>query len=434
MNPSPEEIRIGLIGFGTVGQGVGKYLQERADALARAAGRRLVLGGVAVRDLSRRRAVDLPTELFTADPWKLVRDPDLPLLCELAGGTEEPRAWTAEALRLGKTVVTANKALLCDHGEELFALAGQHGGRILFEASVAGGIPVIEVLRDSLAANRVERILGILNGTSNYILTRMEHDGLSFGEVLESARANGFVEADESLDLDGWDAAHKTVLLAWLTQGRWVSTGAMAVEGIRRVSLDDLRHAREMGYRIKLIGAVERVGPAGRLALSVRPSLVPLATLLADVDGVFNAVRIDADLAGPIDLIGRGAGQDPTASAVLADLVTAARQWEQSTPLPLHLAPPDPPELAAPEEQEHAAYLRLTVADRMGVLAEVAGSLSRAGISIASVLQRDHSGDHRATLVLLTHRCTQAALDEAVRALAADEAVGDDFLVCPILD
>ena len=434
MNASPEEIRIGLIGFGTVGQGVGQYLQERADALTRAAGRRLVLGGVAVRDLSRRRTVDLPPGLLTADPWKLVRDPGLPLLCELAGGTEDPRAWTAEALRLGKTVVTANKALLCDHGEELFALADEHGGRILFEASVAGGIPVIEVLRDSLAANRVERILGILNGTSNYILTRMEQDGLSFGEVLESARANGFVEADESLDLDGWDAAHKTVLLAWLTQGRWVSTGSMTVEGIRRVRLDDLRYAREMGYRIKLIGAVERVGTAGRLALSVRPSLVPLDTLLADVDGVFNAVRIDADLAGPLDLIGRGAGQDPTASAVLADLVAAARRWESSTPLPVHLAPPDPPELAAPAEQEHAAYLRLTVVDRSGVLSEVAGSLSRAGISIASVLQREHGGHDRATLVLLTHRCTQAALDEAVRALAADESVGDDFLVCPILD
>ncbi len=435
MNEQQKKIRIGLLGLGTVGQGVWKHLQTRGEELAREAGAGFEIAGVVVRDRSRKRAVEVPAGLLAEGPTALLEDPTVSIICELAGGTDDALIWTQKALRAGKSVVTANKALLCDHGERLMEVAANHGGRIFFEASVAGGIPVIKSLREGLVVNRFDRIYGILNGTSNYILTRMERERSSFGPVLKAARELGYVEADESLDLDGGDAAHKTVILAWLAHRKWVKTGEMLIEGIRKVTLDDMDFAREMGYRIKLIASIQRVGEGARLALAVRPTLVPLDSLMADVSEAFNAVRLEGDIAGPTVLIGKGAGQDPTASAVIADLVDAGRAHLCGIhPRSRSARPGDARELAGLEEISQEYYIRLTVADRSGVLAEVAGAFSRCGISIATVIQRDREEDDTASLVLATHVCTEASLRAALDILGGEESVLGDFLVCPILD
>tara|TARA_R100000027_G_scaffold20938_1_gene15127 strand:+ start:2719 stop:4032 length:1314 start_codon:yes stop_codon:yes gene_type:complete len=435
MSEEQQKIRIGLIGFGTVGQGVWKNILRRREELTMETGAELEIAGIAVRDLNRQRDVDVPEGIITDDPQRILDDPTISIICELAGGTSAALEWSRKALEAGKTVVTANKALLCDHGEELLEAAEAHGGRLFFEASVAGGIPVIKSLREGLVANRFNRIYGILNGTSNYILTRMEREKLSFEPVLAAARELGYVEADESLDLDGWDAAHKTVILAWLAHRMWVPSSEMLVEGIRRVTLDDMNFAQELGYRIKLIASIQRLGEAGRLALAVRPTLVPLDSLMADVSEAFNAVRLEGDVAGPTVLIGKGAGQDPTSSAVIADLVDAGRAHLSGVhPRSRSARTGDATELAALEDICQEYYIRLTVADRSGVLAEVAGAFSQCGISIATVIQRDHDEDGTASLVLATHLCSEASLQNALAIISAGESVLGEYLVCPILD
>lgn len=435
MTAADQKVRVGLLGLGTVGQGVWKWIEVRGGELADEIGAPLQIAAIAVRDASRKREVEVPADILGEDPFAVVEDPSIPVICELAGGTDDALAWTRRALELGKTVVSANKALLCDHGGELIEAATAHNGRLFFEASVAGGIPVIKALREGLVVNRFDRIYGILNGTSNYILTRMEREGLGFEDVLGDARRLGYVEADESLDLDGWDAAHKTVVLSWLAHRLWVPTDRMIVEGIRNVSLDDMRFAAELGYRIKLIASIRRTAPSGALDLSVRPTLVPLDSLMADVSEAFNAVRLEGDVAGPTVLIGKGAGQDPTASAVISDLVDAARaQIAAIHPRSRERRPGDAETLATFGDIEHEYYIRLMVADRSGVLAEVAGAFSRRGISIATVIQRDHGDEKTASLVLLTHACTEEALRAALHLLCRDESVLGDPLVCPILD
>lgn len=435
MKEPVEQIRVGLIGFGTVGQGVWKHVEARGAQLADEVGCALKIVSVAVRDRSRPREVAVPAEILTEDPMEIVKDPSIPIVCELAGGTGAALEWTRDALSAGKTIVTANKALLCDHGEELMNLAAEKGGRLFFEASVAGGIPVIKAVREGLVVNRFGRIYGILNGTSNYILTRMEADGRGFEEVLSEARDLGYVEADESLDLDGWDAAHKAVILAWLADRIWVPTGKMIVEGIRKVTLDDMRFAGELGYRIKLIADISRRNAGGSLGLSVRPTLVPKDSLMADVNDAFNAVRLEGDVAGPTALIGRGAGQDPTASAVISDLVDAGRARLADThPRSRSRREGDAGELADFSSIQHEYYIRLKVADRSGVLAEVAGAFSRSGISIASVIQRDHEGQGSASLVLVTHVCSEEEVRRALGVIRAGDVILGDFLVCPILD
>ena len=435
MNGARKEIPVGLIGFGTVGQGVWKHLEARGSELAEDVGLPLRIAAVAVRDRSRKRETAIPSGLLTEDPMAVVGNPEIPVICELAGGTTEALDWTRAALAAGKTVVTANKALLCEHGEELMEAAAVGGARLFFEASVAGGIPVIKTLREGLVGNRFDRIFGILNGTSNFILTKMESDGAGFEQVLGEARRLGYVEADESLDLDGWDAAHKVVVLAWLAHRLWVPTGEMIVEGIRGVSLADMRFARELGHRIKLIGSIVHAGGEGRVSLSVRPTLVPLTSLMADVDDAYNAVRLEGDLTGPTVLIGRGAGQDPTASAVVSDLVDAGRALVAgSHPRSRSRRAGDAVGVAGLESVIQEYYIRLTVADRPGVLAEVAGAFSRRGISIATVIQRYHGEEGTASLVLVTHECSEKDLRAALDGVTGGESVLGNILVCPILD
>ena len=409
-------LKIGFAGLGTVGQGVWATLVDHADRMAAAAGRPLVPSAVAVRDRAKPRDVAIPETAWCADALSVATDPEVDVVCELMGGVEQALAVTLAALQAGKPVVTANKALLAEHGPELFATAQAHETRLAFEASVAGGIPVIKALAEGLAANRFPLIYGILNGTCNYILTRMAREQVDFGPVLDDARQLGYVEADEALDLDGLDAAHKAIILTWLAHGVWLPLAEMPVEGIRQITLEDIAAADALGYRVKLVGIIERDFEGGTVATAVQPMLLPAGTTLANVNDAFNGVSLSGDVVGESTLIGRGAGRFPTASAVLADLVDCARGRGFDGQVSF---PGTPPIQATPAQIQRAFYLRLHVADRPGVLAEVAALMAGHGISIATMTQRpvaDHPG--QAALVFTTHRTTEAAMASALEELA----------------
>lgn len=409
-------IRIGVAGLGTVGQGVWKHLRARKGELEARMGTTFTLKKAAVRDLSKKRAVRVPAKALTDDAMSLALDPEIDLLCELMGGTEEALEVTKAALSTGKTVVTANKALLCHHGEKLFSLAKEHDAHIYFEASVAGGIPIIKALREGLVVNQFPLVYGILNGTCNYILTRMEREGQTFEAILDDARRLGYVEADESLDLDGWDAAHKAVIIAYLAHGKWIPLKKMPVEGIRDITLEDIQWAQRLGFKIKLLGLVMRDFKKDHVYASVRPALVPKDMVLANVDGVFNAISVTGDIVGESVYIGRGAGQDATASAVISDIVDAG------TAIAHGIMPEEPLnrhdlKLAKPEDVYRSFYIRLSVKDRPGVLAEVASILAEQGVSIESVLQRPNGAKGSANLILTTHLCSEAAMAAANKRL-----------------
>ncbi|MEY3000683.1 MAG: hypothetical protein RL648_897 [Verrucomicrobiota bacterium] len=424
-----KKLRIAIAGFGTVGQGVWKHMRARRAELEARMACSFELVGAAARDLSKKRAVKIPAGRLTDDPMALACSPDVDLLCELMGGTREALRVTRAALERGKTVVTANKALLCHHGEELFALARSSGAHIYFEASVAGGIPIIKALREGLVVNRFPLIYGILNGTCNYILTRMEREMKSFGEIVGDARRLGYVEADERLDLDGLDAAHKAVILAYLAHGKWIPIKEMPVEGIRDVTLEDIEWARRLGCKIKLVALILRDFKRGDVFASVQPALVPQEMVLANVDGVFNAVSVTGDVVGESLYIGRGAGQDPTASAVISDIVDAGTAIAHGVEPFEPMAAPGL-ELARKQDLYRSFYIRLVVKDRPGALAEVTSLLAREGISLESVLQRPDGGRGTANLVLTTHVCSEAAMAAAVKGLSAHPSVkGKPFLL-----
>jgi homoserine dehydrogenase len=424
--PHQRTVKIGLLGFGTVGQGVWKHIERNRRALELRLGASLEIVRIAVRDAGRKREVEVPSEIMTTDTIAVAEDPSLDIVCELMGGTEEALDLTERVLKRGKIVVTANKALICEHGDRLFNLARQAGGHYFYEASVAGGIPVIKTLREALVANRFSRIYGILNGTSNYILTRMEKEGLEFATTLADARALGYVEADEALDLDGIDAAHKAVILAYLAHGRWVSLNDMIVEGIRDVTAEDILSARNLGYRIKLLAIISRDFQSERLVVRVHPALLPTNGIIAGVDGVYNGVSITGDVVGTTVLIGRGAGQDATSSSVISDIADAVFML-QGAPAPVISEEDDSVyrelaeglSLGGPEDIKAQYYLRLHVADKPGVLAKVAGVLADFAVSIATVDQRAHSLEGTASLILTTHETDEKAMDQALGALAA---------------
>ena len=418
------KVRIGFLGFGTVGQGVWKHVRENHRRLEARLGVRLELARAAVRQAGKERGIALDAAQLTTDGREIVEDESIDIVCELMGGTGEARELTLEALRRGKVVISANKALLCEHGEEIFATARRHGGHYLFEASVAGGIPIIKALREGLVANRFSLIYGILNGTCNYLLTRMEREGLAFEPLLEEARELGFVEADESLDVDGWDTAHKAVVLAWLAHGKWVRYDEMVVEGIRQVTQDDIVHARSLGYAIKLLAVIKRDFACNRLFVSVHPALVSHRNVLANLDGPFNGVSVAGDIVGSTCYIGRGAGQDATSSAVISDIADAVL-WLRRGGANGHEAPGEPAGgdgdavcgILPLDQVESAFYLRLMVKDAVGVLAEVASVMGRHGVSIATVLQKNPSTSGRACLILTTHHTNEQAMRATVKEL-----------------
>jgi len=417
MNDIPT-IRVGILGFGTVGQGTWKHLHENAEFWQKILGVRLVATRASVKNLAKTRKIEISPDALTDDSLSIVNDPEIDIICELIGGVEEAKKLTLQAFSKGKSVITANKALICEHGDELFKAAEAAGVHYAFEASVAGGIPIIKVLRESLVANEFPLIYGILNGTSNYILTRMETEGASFDKVLHDARELGYVEADESLDLDGVDAAHKAVILAYLAHGLWVDLKDITVEGISKISNEDLEAAHKLGCKIKLIGVIRRNFDNNHVSVAVYPALVPMAEIIAKTDGVFNGISLTGSVVGTVVLTGRGAGQDPTAGSVISDLVDVVKGMKgmQSKGKLLHVSPTQC-EPASAIEIKGGYYLRLSVDDRPGQLAKVAECLSDHEISLATVSQTPQ-GDHSpASLILTTHETNEHSIAEAIACL-----------------
>ncbi|TCZ66674.1 homoserine dehydrogenase [Roseicella aquatilis] len=414
-------LSIAVAGLGTVGAGVLKLLSENADIVAARAGRPVVVGAVSARDRTRDRGVRLDTLRWYDDPVALAADPGTDVVVELIGGSDGPaRALVEAALKAGKPVVTANKALLAVHGAAIAELAEARGVPLAFEAAVAGGIPAIKALREGLAANRIRRVAGILNGTCNYILTVMREHKREFAEVLAEAQRLGYAEADPSFDIDGVDAAHKLAILAALAFGRPVDFAAVHVEGIREVSALDISLAEELGYRIKLLGLAART-EAG-ISARVHPCMVPVTAPIARVDGVFNAVVAEGDHVGRVMLEGRGAGAGPTASAVVADLIDLARGrvtpvWGAAAGV-LNGAPSVPM-----GRHVGAYYLRLMVLDRPGVIADVTGILRDYAISLEAMLQRGRAPGEAVPVVMTTHDCEEAQMRAALARICALDSV-----------
>ena len=434
---APRTINIGLCGLGTVGQGVWKHFGRlRADLEARL-GAKIVLKRAAVRKLRKARGVRIPASRLTSDPLSIARDPSIHIVCELMGGTGIARQVTIEALSRGKIVVSANKALICAHGAEIFAAARSNGGHFLFEGSVAGGIPLIKAVREGLVANRFPRIYGILNGTCNYILSKMEELDIPYEGVLKEAKRLGYAEADESLDVDGWDTAHKASILAWLAHGVWVRPEQMIVEGISRITPADFKNAAALGFGIKLLGIVTRDFATDEIVVRVHPTLLPEGSVLARVSGVFNAISVTGDVVGTTVYIGRGAGQDATASAVISDIADAVGLILHGKGA--HLTGEDLPpvrgtRLAPPQRIHGRYYVRLTVADRPGVLARVATIMARNHMSIASVIQTPSEKAGSASLVLTTHDSDEHSMRVAMRSLAGLASVREAPLLLRIGD
>jgi homoserine dehydrogenase len=412
-------INIGLLGLGVVGSSVAKTLRANAALLNERLGVRLNVCRVAVRRADQHRAVTAPV---TTEWREVTRDPNIPIVVELIGGCDTARAAILDALRLGKTVVTANKALLAEHGDELFRVANQHRAHIFFEASVCGGIPIIKILREGLVANRFDLIYGIVNGTCNYIFTRMTEDGIEFGDALGEAQRRGYAEADPSLDIRGVDAAHKATILASLAHGFWTGLEHSYAEGIRHVTQLDIQIARELGYRIKQLAIIKRSHKKGAIEVRVHPTLIPQNHVLASVNGAFNAIVVRGDVVGDTMFYGRGAGGGATASAVIADLADAALALKNDrlTRPPLFISR-DRAKILPIDDVESRYYLRLTVADRAGVIAKVAKILGDAHISIASVLQpetpepkRGQKPSNHVPLIMMLHTARDRAVRNAV--------------------
>jgi len=420
-------IQVGLLGIGTVGSGTFNVLRRNQEEIKRRAGRGIEIAMVADLDVERARAVVGEGARVVADAREVIANPDIDIVVELIGGYGIARQLVLEAIAAGKHVVTANKALLAVHGTEIFAAAQQRGVMVAFEAAVAGGIPIIKALREGLTANSIQWIAGIINGTTNFILSEMRDKGLDFGTVLQEAQRLGYAEADPTFDIEGVDAGHKITLMAAIAFGIPVQFDKAYVEGITKLGAQDIRYAEQLGYRIKLLGITRR--GQGGVELRVHPSLVPAKRLLANVEGAMNAVVVQGDAVGTTLYYGKGAGSEPTASAVIADLVDIARlhtaEAEHRVP---HLAfQPDALSdlrVVPMDEVVTSYYLRLQVADQAGVLAKVTGLLAEAGINIDAVLQReaDEVGGEGATqtdLIILTHATREGTMNAALAQMQA---------------
>jgi homoserine dehydrogenase len=408
-------LRIAIAGLGTVGAGLLQLLERQADLLAARAGRRIVLSAVSARDRRRDRGVNLSAVRWYEDAAAMAADPEIDVVVELIGGSDGiARAVVETALKQGKHVVTANKALMARHGTALAETAEAAGLALAFEAAVAGGIPIIKALREGLSGNRLDRVYGILNGTCNYILTTMRESGSEFGEVLAEAQKLGYAEADPSFDIDGVDAAHKLAVLASAAYGRPVDFDGVYVEGIRHVSRLDIDFAEELGYRIKLLGIARRTEEG--LEQRVHPCMVRRDTPIAAVEGVFNAVVAEGDFVGRVVLQGRGAGAFPTASAVAADLVDiAAGRIVATFGVPVAALQPI---AGAPMERHHGAYyIRLMVLDQPGVIADVAAALRDQSVSMESMIQRGRAPGEAVPVVLTTHATVEADMRRALDAI-----------------
>jgi len=424
-----QQVNLGLIGGGTVGSGVFHALELNGELMSSRIGVKVQVRKVAVKAFDEPRPYPIPNALMTTHWQEVVNDPEVDIVAELVGGTTLARTIILTALKLGKPVITANKALLSAHGEELFAAASQSGANLYYEASVCGGIPIIKSLREGFVGNRITHLYGIVNGTCNYILTRMKLEGADFNAVLKDAQAQGYAEAEPSLDIDGHDALHKVGILASLAHGFWVDPKKIHVEGIRDVSALDIQFAGQLGYTIKLLGIIKKVeghlskGRGGkgnsnsRIQVSVYPTLIPNSHVLASVNHVFNAVFVRGDIVGDTLFYGRGAGKDATASAVLSDLADAALDLKFGTK---HRVPPFVPHerdgAVAPIDQIASRYfVRLNVVDVPGTLAKITAIFGGAKIGISSVIQPEGHEGASVPLILMLHDASNGAVWKALK-------------------
>jgi homoserine dehydrogenase len=421
-------INVGIVGFGTVGTGTAAILLKNRDLLKERTGIDINLKRIADLDIQRDRGIKLPKGTLTTSADDLIDDPDIQIVVELVGGTTFAKELILKALRKGKHVVTANKALLATYGDEIFRAAGKAKVEIGFEAAVAGGIPIIKVVREGLIANRVKAVYGIINGTTNYILTKMTEEGAEFGAVLKEAQRLGYAEADPTYDIEGIDSAHKLAILASLAYGSLFSIRDVYTEGISRISPMDIGFARELGYKIKLLAIAKEAD--GRVELRVHPTMVPEQYLISKVDGVFNAVYVEGDAVGSTLYYGRGAGDMPTGSAVVSDIVDIARNIVNCSTgrVPAIAKTVKAKSLLKMEDVESMYYFRFSAIDKPGVLSKISGILGKHNISIVSVIQKGRHEGKAVPLVVLTHKALEKDVIRAVReinrlAIVAGKAV-----------
>lgn len=424
-------LRVALIGLGNVGTGVLKLLQENNAVISARSGRPVEVVAVSARS-RKDRGIDLSGYDWLDDPLEAATHPDVDVVVELMGGDGDPAyGLVKKSLLNGRPVVTANKALLAHHGLELARIAEERQAALLFEAAVAGGIPIIKMLREGLAANRIQRLYGILNGTCNYILSTMEETGRSFDDVLAEAQQLGYAEAEPSLDVDGGDTAHKLALLSSLAFGVAPNLSALSIDGIRQIRAEDIQAADELGYRIKLLGQAEQQDD-GRLMQSVAPCLVPKKSSLANVSGVLNAVYTEGNYVGSNFVAGRGAGSQPTASAVVADLIDLARGTVVD-PFSVPVAELDPLKRMDPQDWAGEFYLRLVVLDQPGVIADIAAILRDYSISIESLIQRGRDPDQPVAVIITTHEISRRNMEQAAMKMAELKTVSAKPLIMPLL-
>ena len=431
------EVRVGLLGLGTIGTGVARILIEQQELMSRRLGKTVRLVAAADRDIETDRGVDLSTVRLSADGNDVVTADDVDLVVELIGGYEPARSFVATALEHGKHVVTANKALIAKHGEELFPLAAENGVAVGFEAAVGGGIPCLKALREGCAANAVESVYGILNGTCNFILTKMENEGADYADVLKEAQELGYAEADPTFDVEGIDTSHKLSILAAMAFGSKIKFEEVFTEGISKITAADIESAAELGYRIKLLGIAKPHGSNGaveQVEMRVHPTLVPLNSQIAQVSDSYNAVQVSGDFVEHTMYFGRGAGERPTASAVVADIMDIARVMPDGVE---YLAPP----MAFVEAErrelktlpvadiECEYYLRLMVKDKPGVIASVTSILADHRISLEALNQKERHASNAVAVVMLTHETTEGNMQAAISRIVGLEAVEEDVLI-----
>ncbi|MDF1658046.1 MAG: homoserine dehydrogenase [Verrucomicrobiales bacterium] len=419
---SAPSLKIGLAGFGNVGAGVYKNIEKNRHLLRERTGRDITVSRIAVKDLSKARPIELPADIVTTDLDALTSDDEIDVIVELIGGIDRAFELVKTSLESGKAVVTGNKALLAERGQELFAIAEKHGKPIYYEAAVAGGIPIIKTVQESLIGNHIQSVVGIINGTCNYILTRMSEAGLGYEEALGEAQALGYAEADPTLDVNGWDAAHKAIILASLSYGCWVPCDQIHVEGIENVTATDIEFADKLGYSIKLLGIIQLHEETGSIEVRVQPSLIANDHILSSVKGVFNAIMVQGDIVGETLFYGSGAGQDPTSSSVIADIADASNDIDNSDgsgfvthglygkPLPI-------------DETVSKYYLRVEAEDRPGVLARIATVLGSHDIGILSVIQPEDHDEKYAPIVLMLHFAPFGKVREAISEINAMDCI-----------
>ncbi len=430
---SAKPLRVGLAGLGTVGGGTWEVLARNAEEIRRRAGRSIAITAVADLDAAKAQALTKGSARFTADAMALAKDAEIDVVIELIGGYGFAKEFVLEAIRQGKHVVTANKALLAIHGNEIFAAAQAKGVMVAYEAAVAGGIPIIKALREGLTANKIEWIAGIINGTTNFILSEMRDKGLAFSEVLKEAQRLGYAEADPTFDIEGIDAAHKATIMASIAFGIPLQFDRAHIEGISSLQAKDIRYAEQLGYRIKLLGITKQ--HANGVELRVHPTLISSKKLIANVEGAMNAVWVKGDAVGHTMYYGKGAGAEPTASAVIADLVDVARTLAidsghrvpdlgfQSAEIVMRSVVPI-------DEIESGYYLRLRVRDQPGVLADITRALADGGISIDAFFQREpDEGADETDVVLIAHRCIEKKMRDAIRKIEALKTVLSEVVV-----